>query len=220
MPLFTRFFLTPPRKTHSSMTQPPSRSARRAFTLVDVLGVLAIMGILTALAMPNLRKAQENLELRLAAEEVAGVLRQARRYAVMHNVHVGVKFHNDETRGVVYMQVYRDGDGDGVRSRDIESGDDPPVAVAMPLTHQGRVYFGFPEGPMPREINGRRRITRREDPIRFNRSDIASFGPLNTATPGTLYLTDGTLRIAAVRISSRSARLRIYYWNRGTGVWR
>ena len=81
----------------------PTRSARRAFTLLDVLGVLAIVGLLIAFAMPNLRKAHENLELRLAAEEVAGVLRQARQYAVMHNVHVGVKFHNDETRGFVYM---------------------------------------------------------------------------------------------------------------------
>ena len=34
------------------------------------------------------------------------------------------------------------------------------------------------------------------------------------------YLTDGTLRIAAIRISSRNGRMRIYQWNRGTGVWR
>ena len=202
----------------------PSNSAapgRRAFTLLDILGVLAIAGLLLALSVPPLRKMHDGLELQLAAEEVAGAMRQARQYAVIHNVHVGIKFHHDQETGFVYMQLYRDGDGDGVRTKDIEEGDDLPVAAAQPLTHVGqRVHFGFPKGPMPRNIGGRGRIQRRDDPIRFNRSDIASFGPMQTATPGTLYLTDGTLRVAAVRISSRNARLRIYYWNRGTGVWR
>ena len=193
----------------------------RAFTLLDILAVLAVLGLLVVFSAPPLRKLHDGLELHLAAEEVAGVMRQARQYAVIHNVHVGIKFHHDKDTGFVYMQVYRDGDGDGVRTKDIEKGDDPPVAAAQPLTHVGqRVHFGFPEGPMPRNINGKGRIQRREDPIRFNNSDIASFGPLNTATPGTLYLTDGTLRIAAIRISSRDGRMRIYQWNRGTGVWR
>ena len=197
------------------------RSRRHAFTLLDVLGVLAILGVLVALSVPPLRKMHDAIELRLAAEEVAGVMRQARQYAVVHNVHVGIKFDHDKETGFVYMQLYRDGDGDGVRTVDIEDGEDPPVAAAQPLTHVGqRVHFGFPEGPMPRNIGGRGRIQRRQDPIRFNRSDIASFGPMQTATPGTVYLTDGSNRVAAVRISSRSARLRIYYWNRFTGVWR
>lgn len=199
----------------------PSRDSFRGFTLIDVLAVLAVLGVLVTLSVPPLRKMHDGLELQLAATEVAGVMRQARQYAVVHNVHVGIKFHRDEDTGFVYMQLYRDGDGDGVRTKDIEKGDDIPVAAAMPLTHVGRrVHFGFPTGPMPRNINGRGRITRREDPIRFNRSDIASFGPMHTATPGTVYLTDGSLRVAAVRISSRNARLRIYYWSRNTGIWR
>lgn len=193
----------------------------RGFTLLDLLTAIAVLGILVVLSAPPLQRIHDGLELQLAATEVAGVLRQARQHAVTHNVHVGVKFHHDTESGIVYMQLYKDGDGDGVRTRDIESGDDPPVAAAQPLTHVGqRVHFGFPQGPMPRNIGGRGRISRRHDPIRFNRSDIASFGAMGTATPGTLYLTDGTLRVAAIRISSRNARLRIYYWHRATGVWR
>ncbi|MDA8015900.1 MAG: GspH/FimT family pseudopilin [Thermoanaerobaculia bacterium] len=199
----------------------PSSRRDRAFTVLDLLTTLAVLGLLVVFSIPSLRKIHDGLELQLAAEEVAGIMRQARQYAVVHNVHVGIKFHHDRDTGFVYMQVYRDGDGDGVRNSDIETGEDLPLAAAQPLTHVGqRVRFGFPDGPMPRTISGRGHIARRGDPIRFSRSDIASFGPMNTATPGTVYLTDGTLRMAAVRISSRNGRLRIYNWNRGSGVWR
>lgn len=198
-----------------------SDAYNRAFTLIDLMVAMAVLGVLAALATPPLQRMHDGLELRLAAEEVAGVMRQARQHAVMHNVHVGVKFTTDEETGFVFMHLYRDGDGDGVRNHDIDSGDDEPMSVPQPLTHVGRrVHFGFPDGPMPRKVSGYGTLTGRDDPIRFNQSDIASFGPMGTATPGTLYLTDGSLRVAAVRISSRNGRLKIYLWNRNTGVWR
>ena len=54
------------------------------------------------------------------------------------------------------------------------------------------------------------------DPIRFGRSDILSFSPLGTATPGTFYLVgDGAQ--AAVRVTGGSARVRLMVWR---GNWR
>lgn len=206
-------------RSHESSSNRPRRN--RAFTLIDLMVAMAVFGMLAALATPSFQRMHDGLELRLAAEEVAGVMRQARQHAITHNVHVGVKFTTDEETGFVYMHLYRDGDGDGVRNHDIDSGDDKPVSVPQPLAHVGqRVHFGFPSGPMPRNVGGHGTLTGRDDPIRFNQSDIASFGPLGTATPGTVYLTDGSLRVAAVRISSRSGRLHLYFWNRDQGVWR
>jgi hypothetical protein len=55
------------------------------------------------------------------------------------------------------------------------------------------------------------------DPIRFGSSDILSFSPLGTATPGTFYLA-GDFAQAAVRVTGGSARVRLMVW-RG-GRWR
>ena len=57
------------------------------------------------------------------------------------------------------------------------------------------------------------------DPIRFNRSDLASFGPLGTGTPGSLYLTDGR-RLVVVRVLNRTGRVRTLAWDRNTDTWR
>jgi hypothetical protein len=46
-----------------------------------------------------------------------------------------------------------------------------------------------------------------DDPIRFGRSDIVSFSPLGTATPGTFYLAGEEIQ-GAVRVSV-GARVRL-----------
>ena len=55
------------------------------------------------------------------------------------------------------------------------------------------------------------------DPVRFGVSDILSFSPLGTATPGTFYLA-GDAGQAAVRVTGGSARVRLMVWR--SGRWR
>ena len=119
--------------------------------------------------------------------------------------------------GGVEWSLYRDGDGDGVLSQDIESGVDPRVGPARQLAHLGRqVRFGFPPGPPPRDPGDpRRRLDRLDDPIRFNRSDLASFDPLGGATPGSIYLTDGRHQLAAVRVLGVTGRVRVLVYDAG-----
>ncbi|MCB1009629.1 MAG: hypothetical protein KDB94_12155, partial [Acidobacteria bacterium] len=81
--------------------------------------------------------------------------------------------------------------------------------------------FGFPAGRAPRDPGSPgRRLDRLDDPIRFNRSDIASFSPLAGATPGTVYLTDGERRLVAVRVTGRTGRVRILAYDVATETWR
>ncbi|MCP5109820.1 MAG: hypothetical protein GY953_03175, partial [bacterium] len=143
-------------------------------TLLELLLRLAIVGIATAFSVPPLFNLVAGLRVELAAGEIAGALQMARLYAVRSNVNVAVKFRTDAGGQVTYT-LYKDGDGDGVRSRDIDSGTDPEERAERPLAHLGRdVRFGFPPGPAPREPGGSgRRMDRLEDPIRFNRSDLA-----------------------------------------------
>jgi prepilin-type N-terminal cleavage/methylation domain-containing protein len=197
------------------------RRAEAGFQLVEMLVVLAVLTVLAGIATPPLLSALSGLEVRLAAGEVASALRLARAYAIAHATHVGVKFRTAES-GTVTWSVYRDGDGDGVLTEDIDAGVDPRVSPWLRLAHFGRrVRFGFPPGPAPRDPGDpRRRLDRLDDPIRFNRSDIASFGPLSGSTPGSIYVTDGTRHLTVVRVASATARARLLEYDPEQEVWR
>jgi prepilin-type N-terminal cleavage/methylation domain-containing protein len=190
------------------------------FTLIELLGVLAIASLLFVSAS-QIAAWSSGLEVRLAAWELVGTLRCARSSAIRLRVNVGVKFRTAVDGGVSFT-LYEDGDGDGVRSNDIDSGVDPRVGLPRELRHFGsRVHFGFPRGVRPRDPGDpRRRLERLDDPIRFNRSDLASFGPLGGSTPGSLYLTDGRHHLVVVRVFGRTGKVKILRYDRVTEKWR
>jgi len=169
---------------------------------------------------PPLLRSSGDLRLHLAAEEMVAVLRLARIYAVRHSANVAVKFSTAQD-GEVTFALYRDGDGDGVLNRDIDTGVDPEVAPPQRLTQLGRGFgFGFPPGPAPRDPSSpQRRLDHLDDPIRFNDSDLASFSSLGTATSGSLYLTDGVKRLAAVRVFNRTGKVRVLTYDSEKEVW-
>ena len=197
------------------------RGADAGFQLVELIVTVAVAAALIGIATPPLALAAAGLEVRLAAGEVQSALRLARAFAATHAVHVGVKFRTGPG-GQVRWGLYRDGDGDGVRTDDIDSGVDPLAAPVRTLAHFGRrVRFGFPPGRPPRDpADPRRRLDRLDDPIRFNRSDIASFGPLTGSTPGSVFVTDGAHHLAVVRVASATARARILRYDAVHETWR
>jgi len=192
----------------------------RGMTLVELLVAVALIALLTVLAVPPLLQSTAELRVQAAARGVASILQLARSYAVRHSANVGLRFYPEGER--VTWILYRDGDGDGVLNRDIEDGSDPPAVHGGAVAHLGTssVHFGFPPGPPPRDPSDRRRrLDNLDDPIRFNRSDIASFSSLGGATPGTVYLTDGGRRLAAVRVSSVAGRIRVLVYDPDAEVW-
>jgi prepilin-type N-terminal cleavage/methylation domain-containing protein len=199
-----------------------SKSDCRGFQLVELLVTLSILALLVLLAAPALTRSASGYSTRLAAQEVQSAMRAARAYAQRHATRVGVKFHVDDESGSVSWALYRDGDGDGVRTKDIESGIDPLASPFTTLAHFGRrVRFGFPAGEPPRDPSRpHRQITRLDDPIRFNRSDIASFSPLEGSTPGSVYITDGAHHLICVRLQNRSGRARLLIYDRQSREWR
>jgi type II secretory pathway pseudopilin PulG len=195
------------------------RPTAQGFHLVELVVTAAVAALALLVAAPPLARAATQFELRLAAGEVAGSLRQARAYAIRHAAHVGLKFRTS-AEGTVYWALYRDGDGDGVLAGDIAAGTDPIVREAQLQRLGAAARFGFPPGPAPRDPGDpRRRLDRLDDPIRFNRSDMASFDPLGTATPGTVYLTDGRELLVAVRVTNRTGRVRVLRYDRASETW-
>ena len=197
------------------------RRAEAGFQLVDPLIALAVSAIVLGVAAPPLLRAAAGLQVRLATLEVGAALRLARGYAVRHSAHVGVKFRTAPD-GAVSWGLYLDGDHDGVRTDDIDSGVDPLAAPVRQLAHFGRrIRFGFPPGRPPRDpADPRRRLDRLDDPIRFNRSDICSFGPLGGSTPGSVYVTDGAHHLAVARVANATSRLRVMTYDRVRDRWR
>jgi prepilin-type N-terminal cleavage/methylation domain-containing protein len=184
------------------------RTVERGYQLIELLIAMAISSLVLTLGIPPLLQLAAGLRVELAAAEVASAFHVARAYAIRHDANVGLKFRVDSD-GTVTWGLYRDGDGDGVLSADILSGDDPQVMPRVRLAHLGRqIRFGFPPGRAPRDPGDpRRRLDRLEDPVRFNRSDIASFSPIGTATPGTVYVTDGSRHLSAARVLGRTGKI-------------
>ena len=196
------------------------RATERGFQLVDLLTATAVAAVSMLLVAPPLLRLCRGVTVELAADELVGALRQARAYAIRHSTNVGVKF-RVEPDGRAAWALYRDGDGDGVRTADIDRGVDSMAAPFRNLEQFGATArLGFPPGRVPRDpSNPRKRLDRLDDPIRFNNSDLASFSPIDGATPGSIYVTDGATRLLCVRIDSRSGRARILRWDRELDAW-
>ena len=188
------------------------------YTLAELLVVAIIVALLATLAVPPLLRASAQRRVTLAAGELAVALRQTRALAVVRGVNVALKLRT-ASDGTVSYTLYQDGDGDGVRNQDIDQGIDPPQSSPRRLQGLGgRVRFGLPTEYIPRAPGSRRRLARLEDPVRFNRSDLASFSPLGESTPGSLYFTDGHA-LAVVRLYGRTGKVKLLRYNPRTERW-
>lgn len=190
------------------------------YTLLDLLIVVAILGFVAAVIYPPFVRTTSSLRLQLAAQQMAGTMRLARAYAIRHNANVAVKFRTEDDGTMTYA-LYRDGDGDGVRNHDIESGNDPQVWAPRRLSYFNRdIRVGIPPGRPPRHPgNPARRLDRLDDPIKFNRSDLASFSPLGTATPGSIYLCDDYRHLMVVRTYHISGKVTILSYDETAETW-
>jgi prepilin-type N-terminal cleavage/methylation domain-containing protein len=65
-------------------------ASRRAFSLIELLSVMAIIGMLTAAVLPALNSIKDGGSVTHAAFEIGSVLEQARAYAMANNTYVFV----------------------------------------------------------------------------------------------------------------------------------
>lgn len=181
------------------------RDRQQGFSLHELTVVCGIIGALAAVAVPNFKAYSVRAHLYGATRIFTSEFRKARSMAVRGSVYTAIRFERlDEEQP--QFSVYADGNRNGVRSVDIARGVDRRIAGPFPL-HGGApgVRVGILPGlPAPPPEKG---LLEGDDPIRFGKSDILSFSPLGTATPGTFYLAGEEIQ-GAVRVTSW-ARVRL-----------
>ena len=115
---------------------------------------------------------------------------------------------------------YADGDGDGIRRADIDSGRDPRIGNERDLASRFTgVDFGLLDVAIPAIPPGRGKLTPSDDPVRFGRSDIITFTPRGTASSGTLFVSDGHSTVVAVVLYGHTGRVRIWRYDRTRDRW-
>jgi len=184
---------------------------QRGFSLVEAAVAIGIILVMAAVAAVPFRARFADAHILGAGQQFRSSFRLAWSTAIRSNVYTGIRFERWDD-GRVFYSVYSDGNRNGVRSVDIDSGEDRQIAGPFPLSGGApSVRVGINSGvpnlpPETGELAG--------DPVRFGRSDILSFSPLGTATPGTFYLAGDSAQ-AAVRVNGGSARVRLMLWRGG-----
>ena len=189
-----------------------SSSRHGGFTLLELLLTMAVAATLTGLAIPVLSNAADDIRTSMAARYLASRIRSARMDAVRRATSVALRL--EPGRADYSVRIYADGNGNGVRSADIDRGLDPPLGAAERLADNfPGVRFGLVEGASDAdgEMSG-------AEGVRIGIARILTLGPDGTATPGTLYVR-GRRAQYAVRVFGFTGRTRVLWYRAGARTW-
>ena len=186
----------------------PTRTHRNTsgYTVTELLTVIAIVGMFSAIAMPSWLTLQRHAAVFAAAEELQSVFRGARMKAIASGRNVGVRFTKS---GTTWMYaLYDDRNGNGIKTAEINSGVDK--MIARPKRVLNTVRYASIAAPAKTIIDpDGAKLKPSDSPVQFGSSAICSFSPLGTATPGTIYLTHSNDEIWCARVYGTSAKVRV-----------
>jgi prepilin-type N-terminal cleavage/methylation domain-containing protein len=190
------------------------RTSDDGVSLIELLVVLVLSSLLVAIGLPGTKAVIDAGQARQAAGFVASRLRTAKHHAVFQTASEGLVF--DVSGGRWTFRICRDGNGNGLRRRELSAGPDDciegPYAIETLFPKVTVAVDGSLRGPGGEPGN--------DDPVRFGRSDIASFSPEGTATAGSLYLRSALGVQYAVRVAGMNGRTRVLRFDPATGTWR
>lgn len=177
----------------------------RGYSFIELLFVTALIAVLAGIAIPQLLTTLDRSRAWAAARYLAARMAMARTHAVMRSAHVALRF--DPDRSDVTFQMFVDENHNGVRTIDIASHVDRPLEAAARLSD---LFPGVVIG-IAGDLG--------TDPVRIGATDLLSFTPLGTATPGTIYVRgrDGTQ--LAIRVLGATGRTRLMRYEARTRQW-
>lgn len=187
------------------------------YTLVELLTVVAIIGIMALVVVPAFTNITRMRNVRAAAAEMRSIFREVRSRAIATGKNTAVRFIEDD--GGWRYAIYHDGDDDGVRNDDIRRGIDPMVVAPRDVfPESASIRIGLPRRPLP-DPDGPGLLRPGSSPVRFNRSRLCSFSLLGGGTSGSIFITDGESVVGLVRVYGPTGRVRLLLYDEVSGRW-
>jgi len=195
----------------------PARAGQEGHSLAECVVCLALIAIVTMVAIPHLAEARRAAALRALAQQVSGLLARSRSWAVLHDRNTALVF---ERAGAWQCFVAVDGDGDGVRREDILAGRDPVVGAKVRL-REGDIALGILSSERVPDPSGSGWLGGDlGDPVRAGSGDIISFSAGGTARSASVFMTDNRSQMRVVRVFAATGRTRSMVWKSGWEHWR
>ena len=186
------------------------------YSLLEVVFVLGVVITIGAAAVPQSLEGIDDFRAVGATRYIAARLQRARMEAVMRSAEVAMRF--NLTPDGYSFAVFLDGNGNGVRARDIRSGLDGRIGAEERLFDQftGVDFGAIPDLPAI-DAGG---TPPGNDPIRLGASGLASFSARGTASTGTVYIRSRRHAQYAVRVFGDTGKTRMVKFDRRTRRWR
>jgi hypothetical protein len=159
------------------------RRFSHGYSVIELTFVSGLIATLSGVAVPQVARALDEYRTAGAVRYLTSRLARARMEAVIRSTEVAVSFTPDAEGGS--YAVYMDGNGDGVRTRDIQQRTDPLLMQAEHLRDNfAGVAFEVPSGLPPVESGS----PTDGDPLKLGASNLLSFSPLGTSSTGSVYI--------------------------------
>jgi len=185
------------------------------YSFVELMFVLGLAVTTAGVAIPLLLASADDIRAAGAVRYLTARLHQVRMEAVVRSRDVGVHIVQGG-EGYTYA-VYADGNGDGIRTRDIDSGVDSRIASPerVPDRFKG-VDFGVLPGLPPVESGT---AAPGNDPIKLGSSNILTFTPLGSSSTGSLYVRGHRSLQYVIRVMGETGKTRVLKFNAQLRQW-
>ncbi len=175
------------------------------YSVIELLFVIVLAAVVAGIAAPQFLVALDRQRSWAAARYLAARMAMARSYAVTRSAHVALRFIGEGSD--VTFQMFFDDNHNGVRTVDIASKVDRAIGAPSRLSE----FFSGVVIGISTELG--------TDPVRIGSTNLLSFTPLGTATPGTVYVRGRDGLQLAVRVTGPTGRTRLLRYVPRTREW-
>lgn len=189
----------------------------RGAALLDILVASALCLTMTAIAVPVIGGSLDRERTIIGAQYLAGQLQRARLESLKQARSVAVRLEIVDERA--RLQLFADGNGNGVLQRDIDRAIDPPLTPPEYLDHRSRdVSLRINQRVV--DVSGAGQLDPGDDPLRIGNTALLAFSPLGGATSGTLYVAAQRGPQMAIRVFGGTGRVRVLMFDAQARQWR
>jgi Tfp pilus assembly protein FimT len=186
------------------------------YALIDIVVAVSLCVILSAIAVPVVGGTLDREKTIVGSAYLAGQLQRARLEALKRGRSVGLRIVVTDDR--TQLQLYVDGNGNGVLQKDIDRGVDPPLAPRSWLDDDA-AGVSLRVNQAITDISGSAAIEAGDDPLRIGNTSLLVFSPLGSSTSGTLYVAAHRGPQMAIRVFGATGRVRVLMFDAPTQQW-